>query len=304
MKKWILLSICVLAAGILCVEVFIPSTLTISRVVPMQCRAVAAFPFLSDEGRWERWWPDSRLRKDFHIQRLSYQSVDIAIRDGQELLDSRMNLLPVGIQDSSLLHWETQLHCGWSPVDRIKQYQQAGRLTERMDGILGQASAFLGKKENLYGVRIGEGSTRDTLLIAVRTEKMGLPTNEDIYVQIGRLMRYITETHTQQAGYPMVNFSAIEDRPGAYRLMVAIPVAGRMESRGDLVFMRLVPGKYLTTEVTGGPGSVAAALSGLKDYIRDYQRTIMAIPFQSLVTDRMQVTDTTRWVTRIYYPIL
>jgi len=68
--------------------------------------------------------------------------------------------------------------------------------------------------------------------------------------------------------------------------------------------MRLVPGKYLTTEVTGGPGSVAAALSGLKDYIRDYQRTIMAIPFQSLVTDRMQVTDTTRWVTRIYYPIL
>ena len=304
MKKWILVFFGVLAAAVLLIEIFIPPTLTITRVVPARCRAEAAFPFLSDEARWKRWWPDSVVRGDFHIQRLAYLSMDIAIRDGQQVLGSRMSLLPMGNQDSLLLHWETQIHCGWSPVDRLRQYRRAGRLAEVMDGILGQAGEFLGKKENLYGVPIGEGSTRDTLLIATRVEKTGLPTNEDIYAQMGRLLRYIGEAHTQQAGYPMVNFTPIEDRPGAYRLMVAIPVASRMESKGDLVFMRLIPGKYLITEVTGGPGTVAMALAGLKDYIRDYQRTVMAIPFQSLVTDRMQVTDTTRWVTRIYYPVM
>jgi hypothetical protein len=86
--------------------------------------------------------------------------------------------------------------------------------------------------------------------------------------------------------------------------MVAIPVGSRMMSEGDFLFSRLVPGKFLFTEVKGGPAAVDRALSGIKDYIRDYQRTVMAVPFQSLVTDRMQEPDSTRWVTRIYYPVM
>ena len=66
-----------------------------------------------------------------------------------------------------------------------------------MDTVLARAGEFLGKEENVYGVRIREGSTLDTLLIATRTVKMGLPTNDDIYVQIGRLRHFISEAHPQ-----------------------------------------------------------------------------------------------------------
>jgi len=103
---------------------------------------------------------------------------------------------------------------------------------------------------------------------------------------------------------PMVNIMPLEDRPGTYRLMVAIPVSTAIGSKGDVSFMRLIPGRYLITDVNGGPATVDRALAALKDFIRDHQRTVMAIPFQSLITNRMQEPDSSKWVTRIYYPVM
>jgi hypothetical protein len=303
MKKWLLLFVFVLLVGALCVDLFIPSTLMVARTVPVQCRAVAAFPLLSNENRWKDWWPGSELREKFRIRRLSYQSIDIVFHEGGQLIATQMSLLPVGSQDSSLLHWETTLHCGWSPVERLWEYGRARRLGELMDGMLVSASEYFSKKENLYGVPIDVGSTMDTLLIVTRMVKKGLPTNEDIYAQVDKLDQYMRAVNSRQTGAPMVNIVAKEDEPGAYRLMVALPVGTRIEGKGDISFMRLVPGRFLITEVKGGPADVDKALEGLRAYIRDYQLTVMAIPFQSLVTDRRQ-QDSTRWVTRIYYPIM
>ncbi|GGB14937.1 hypothetical protein GCM10011511_43360 [Puia dinghuensis] len=240
----------------------------------------------------------------FRIEGLSYQNVDIGIREGQQELPSKLSLLPMNNRDSMLLEWKTALRSGWNPVERVSRYREARRLAGVMDEILLHASAFLGKKENVYGVDIRETSTTDTLLVVTRTEKPGYPTNADIYVQIGRLVNYIKEEHVSQTGYPMVNVTASADKQGAYRLMVALPVGARLAGKGDITYMRLIPGKYLVADVKGGDSTVAAALAGMKDYIRDYDRTVMAIPFQSLVTDRQQETDSSRWMTRIYYPVM
>jgi hypothetical protein len=57
------------------------------------------------------------------------------------------------------------------------------------------------------------------------------------------------------------------------------------------------------TEVRGGDYTVNQALEHLQEYMNDYQRATMAIPFQSWVTDRSAEKDTTKWVTKIYYPV-
>jgi len=304
MKKWVFVVAGVLLVGVVLIDVFIPSTLTVSRVESVRCRPLAAFPFLSDELKWRAWWQDSAERKDFHIRKLSYQTIDIAIQWKQQTLESRMVLLPGGDPDSLFLHWETRLRCGWNPLDRLGQYRQGRQLSTLMGRILGRAGDFLGQPQNVYGIRIEEGSTRDTMLITTRIEKAGVPTNEDIYAQIGKLTRFIDVAHSQVRGYPMVNIIPLEDRPGTYRLMVAIPVSTAIGSKGDVSFMRLIPGRYLITDVNGGPATVDRALAALKDFIRDHQRTVMAIPFQSLITNRMQEPDSSKWVTRIYYPVM
>lgn len=303
MKKWVYVAAGILLVSVVLIEVFIPSTLTISRIEPLQCRAASVWPFLSDEARWEDWWPDSTTRRDFHIQQLSYQAIDITIQQGKLQLGSRMTLMSLGNQDSSLLHWQTQLHCGSNPVDRVRQYLRATRLKAAMDGVLDRVRVFAEKKENLYGMDIHVGTLRDTLLIATRMEKMGMPVNDDIYAQVGKLSGYISEMQCHQTNSPMVNIGPDTSHPGGYQLMVALPVDCRLEGRDGLFFKRLIPWKYLIGEVKGGPGAVDRAFRSMDKFIHDYQLTVMAIPFQMLVTDRRQQPDSTRWVTKIYYPI-
>jgi len=303
MKKWVLVVAGVLLVAVVLIEVLIPSTLTVSRIEPLRCRAASVWPFLSEEARWGAWWPDFVSREDFHIRGLSYQAVDIDIRRGVPALDSRMTLLALGNQDSSILQWVTQLHCGWDPVDRVRQYLRARRLKEDMDGVLAKAGLFVEKKVNLYGVDIRVGTLQDTLLIATRMEKIGMPTNEDIYAQAGKLWNYISEMHCHPTNAPMVNIAPDTGRRGGYKMMVAMPVDCRFGDGGELFFKRLIPGKYLIGEVKGGSGAVDRAFRSMDAYIRDYQLTVMAIPFQMLVTDRRREPDSARWVTRIYYPI-
>jgi hypothetical protein len=303
MKKWVFVLAGVMLVAIVLIDVFIPSTILVSGGGSLQCRAASVWPFVSDEARWGDWWPDSAMRKDFHIRGLSYQAVDITIRAGEQELDSRMTLLALGNVDTSLLHWETELHCGWNPIVRVRQYIRAIELKGDMDRVLERVRLFSGRRENLYGMDIRVGKLKDTLLIATRIEKMGPPVDEDIYAQVGRLSGYIAEMHCHQTNSPMVNVGTDTSHAGGYKLMVAIPVDCRLEDRGDLLFKRLIPGKYLIGEVKGGAGTVDRAFRSMDKFIRDYQLTVMAIPFQMLVTDRRHEPDSSRWVTRIYYPI-
>jgi hypothetical protein len=65
----------------------------------------------------------------------------------------------------------------------------------------------------------------------------------------------------------------------------------------------MIPGKILVTEVKGGNYTTGEALKQLDIYLDDNHLSSPAIPFESLVTDRSQETDTAKWVTKIYYPI-
>jgi len=56
-------------------------------------------------------------------------------------------------------------------------------------------------------------------------------------------------------------------------------------------------------DVIGGSYTVEDALKQMKIYMNDYQKRAMALPFQSLVTDRSKQPDTLKWITRIYTPI-
>jgi hypothetical protein len=172
-----------------------------------------------------------------------------------------------------------------------------------MDRILTGAREFSGKTENVYGMNIWIGTLQDTLLIATRVDKVGMPTNADIYAQVSKLSDRISKAHCHPMNSPMVNISPDTSNPGRYRLMTAIPLDCRLQDGGEFFFKRLIPWKYLIGEVKGGTGAVSNAFSNMDTYIHDHQITVMAIPFQLLVTDRRQEADSSRWITRIYYPI-
>jgi len=65
-----------------------------------------------------------------------------------------------------------------------------------------------------------------------------------------------------------------------------------------------VNGKMFIADVTGGHTSIQNAYDALKNYLLDAKRPSPAVPFELLLIDRRLNSDSTKWQTRIYYPVM
>ena len=119
---------------------------------------------------------------------------------------------------------------------------------------------------------------------------------------IAKLQAYVKENGALQTGYPMLNVSHPDDKQ--YAVMIALPVNKILAEKGDIVYKRMIPGGFLTTTVTGGNGAVTNAYHQMEQYFQDYRNTAMAIPFMYLITDRSQEKDSSKWVTKLYFPVM
>jgi hypothetical protein len=88
-----------------------------------------------------------------------------------------------------------------------------------------------------------------------------------------------------------------------FQTMVAIPVNKAVKEQNDFVIKNMVPGNLLVAEVSGGGHTISNAFAQMENYLTDHQFESPAIPFYSLITDRIAETDTSKWVTRISYPV-
>jgi len=173
MKKWIFLVCTVLFVAALCFYLLIPSDLTVVRLVPASCQADVGFRMFAQQKNWDRWWPgdkDSFRYKgiSYDLTKVSYQLINVRIRNDGTDYDSRLAAIPVGKQDSMYLQWECPLHGGVNPFKRLRQYVLAREIARNMGEILDSLSRFLGRKENIYGAAIRRGTLMDSTLVTTR----------------------------------------------------------------------------------------------------------------------------------------
>ena len=90
-----------------------------------------------------------------------------------------------------------------------------------------------------------------------------------------------------------------------HHVRVALPLNKALVTSGEILEKRMPGlGNILVTEVTGGNAANKNALIQLNLYARDYQRVPPAIPFYSLITDRTKEPDSSKWVTKVYFPVM
>jgi hypothetical protein len=334
MKKWLTGCCILIILSIAAVYIFIPSDLTVSKVELVQCNVNSANKFIGDERQWGNWWPGVGMQaqagggaqlqpadtgqsavtnavpsRTYEYGGMKYRmpgmynhQMEVQIVTPDSTIHSHIVVIGFGDnRDSSALQWEFHLDAGWNPIGRIRQYREARKLKSDITGILSALQAFLDDKEKVYGIRIREVSTTDSFLIAIRSVYSVRPGTADMSALMHRLKRIIAASGALETGNPMVNITTAA--PGQFEAMVAIPTNKELKGDKEIFSRKLVRGKYLMTEVHGGDYTVSEALEHLQEYMNDYQRTTMAIPFQSWVTDRSAEPDTAKWVTRIYYPV-
>jgi hypothetical protein len=294
---------------------FIPNKIAFSKVVIIKTKINVASRFLMDESKWNKWFPKdsvnnspSRFEKNEYRYKKYFYSIEnkmlnageISISNNKMLLKSLIHIISIN-GDSIAIEWKSETPETANPINKIRNYIKARGIQDNMEYILHHLKTFLEDSEKVYGVYVHEIISRDSTLIATKCVTSTYPSTMDIYKLIGTLKKYIITHGAKENNFPMLHVRKVNDN--SYESMVAIPINKFLEGNDTIFNKRFVPWKVLTAEVRGGTYTVNEALDEMAIYIDDYHREAMAIPFESLVTDRSKRPDTLQWITRIYTPV-
>jgi hypothetical protein len=316
MRKWLFAFAGFLILFFISFFIFIPSNLKVSKAIAIRCNAQGAYRILSNENTWNKWWPgyDSSIHLDtsskytFNYQKEVYRlkqkllnGVEVNIGHNESLVNSTMILIPLR-RDSVIIEWQSTIVESNNPFKRIAGYLHAVNIKKNMDPILEGLHNFLEVQKNVYGSNITETSTTDTLLVALKSHSNSYPSTADIYQSVNLLKNYIITNGAIVTGHPMINITNLNKTE--FEIMVALPTNKELKENNNIFFRRMIPGNFLVTEVKGGNYTLMEAENGMEEFMNDYQKTAMAIPFQSLITDRDKETDTSKWITKLYEPVM
>jgi hypothetical protein len=291
------------------VYIFIPNIINLKSNITVKATRPGISRVLPEKNNIAKWWPgkisnDSFYFNDliFSIERGNITTLPISISDQKTEVSTSLLLIPL-TKDSTQLEWIGAIATSYNPVKRFLIYQKAKKIERSIDAVLQKMENFYSKPENIYGFEIKKELVTDSLLIATSGKCTGFPTNQFIYSLIDKLKNYIALHSTKETGYPMLNIGTLDSIN--FEVKVAIPTDRLLPSSGNILQKRM-PGRgnILVGEVKGGAGIAAIAFDQIKKYADDYERNAPAIPFYSLITDRLKEPDSSKWITKIYFPVM
>lgn len=309
--KRLLVLICILFAVLFLILNFtLPADNSFSKKIFIKTSLNSTRRFLFNQDNWVKWWPPD-LRKNlainskgsseniYALKNAAYTNADIIIKGNYTSFKTNAELLKFN-KDSMLITWTFLLPESNNILQKISNYFRAKTVKKNAVDILENLKSFLEKTHNIYGITIEQSMVIDTALIAKRYISTSYPTTEVIYGLVQQLKSFVSMQNAVQTNPPMLH---IKYDSGYFKTMVALPVNKELKGNDSFLLKRMFPGKILVTQVTGGTKTTENALKELDVYIDDNELNSPAIPFESLITDRIKEPDSTKWITKIYYPI-
>ena len=265
----------------------------------------AASRHISNQAQWSSWWPgETPLKyegKLYTINQLAFDATNVIISDITDSISGLMKLYSLST-DTISIQWEFKKNASSNPIQRVKDYFFVKRTSQQFNQVITAMKEFMDSPRNLYGFEVQETTVPDTLMMAIKTVIDHYPNTDDVYKLVERLRDYIKRSQAVETNQPMLNILKIDS--ARYQYMVAIPVNKALPGEGEIEFKRMIPGNILVSEIRGGEATIDCAFKSFDNFITDYRRKSPAIPFQSLITNRQEVRDTSRWITKLYYPVL
>lgn len=317
MKKWLTGILIVAIVMIALLYVLIPGNIVIKKAVTVNVAPLAISRILIENRNWNKGWPgdDSTIiKKDagqsvyfngnsYSVTDWKYRSIILAIhRDDDMIATASLNIIPIS-KDSVKLDWEAIMPASNNPFSRFNSYRESKQIENDVEKMLYKMASWFSKKTNVYKIEIRRESVKDTALLSTYHSGNGYPKPELIYSMIGQLKQYIASRQAVVTGYPMLNIYTKDSI--TYLTKVALPVDKRLPDSGTMTYKWMLPGgNILVSDVKGDQRAIDKAFEQIEYYLADYGLQSPAIPFLSLITDRMQEKDPSKWITRIYYPVM
>ena len=292
----------------------IPAKLTISSAASYHASREAVYRFLISDSNWHKWWPGTASKNDngtwsfryddytIQIEKIMYDAISLKLETNTSSLEGLVRVVPYKI-DSLGVEIATEINNGTNPFNRITGYFRAKKTKRMLNDIITSLQNYTSDLSNIYGIKIKKEKVQYEGLVTAKQSFPHYPTTNDIYAIIEKLRNYVNRSGGKELFFPMLNINRIDSTN--YIAQVGLPVDKKLPEEGDISLkLMLKGGNILTGDVTGGPNKIEEAMKQIEKYILDYQLLTVAIPFQMLITDRTKQPDSTKWVTRLYYPVL
>ena len=280
---------------------FIPSTLTVSTSSGVKCNGQGTLRKLTaDSILRHRLVENTGTNVSTRISKFITHGFEIIMEYKNKPYPGHLLLIPVSA-DSTIISFESAVYTGNNPFNKMAGYLDALALKEQSKKMVLGLQNYLSVFENIYGFSLNEASTPDSFFIRTKARSSFYPTTTFVYAQIHKLEKFCQQQGGKVTGSPMINISGPDS--AGYTVKTALPVNKTIPQNGDITPGKMVRGRYIITDVTGGPQKIQTTLRSIVYYFQDYARVSMAIPFEYLVTDREKHPDTSKWVTRIYSPV-
>ena len=205
-------------------------------------------------------------------------------------------------RDSIIVNWQLNYPTGYNPFTRPFLYRKVSALKKSLPVVFDSLCHFADHTVNIYGFPIQRTTFTEIYLLATRFKSTSYPTTDVLYKAINNLRNYLEKQGAAEKYYPMTNTKQTDS--SQYETMIAISIDKKIPVVDDFFISQMVPmeDRFLVTEVTGGPAEIEKAHKAVEKYMSDHSLSSPARPFEILVSERNKITDSTRWITKIFYP--
>lgn len=309
MKKWLITLIVVVLVFFLTAYIFIPSQFTISNIVLVKANSNSVYRCLTNETSWGNFFGEKiknnnfkRGNTIFKVNKQLMQGIEMSIKEKGASLQGLIEVLPLS-NDSTGIRWTANIENGTNPFKKIKNYFIAQHVKIITVDMLNNMQKFLENEKNIYGISVYSTNVKDTLLITTKTVFKNYPSVENIYSLINMLQRYAKANGAMQTDYPILSIRTSDSLN--YETLAGLPVNKELKNYNSILYKEMPStGRLLATnKVQGGPYTISKAFKSLQNYFEDHKYISPAVPFQSIITNRMQEKDTAKWITVIYHPV-
>jgi hypothetical protein len=275
-------------APLACVQRVLATKALSSKWLPKDGKQISANEFLLDDCTFS-----------FVSDNFQNNSVTVKYKD----VKASSMIISAPVRDSSFASVNFQFPNSTNSFTKIANYFIYKHVEKTTQKLLNSLQSFLSKTQNIYGVSMKREILKDSTLIALKSVSKNYPTVAEIYKNIDILKAYATVNGAAENNPPMLNI--YKDGENGYAFMVALPINKWLENKGNIIAKRMLAGGNIleSGEIKGGFYTVDNYLKELENFRADINGMSPAIPFQSLITDRSKESDTSKWVTKLYFPV-
>jgi effector-binding domain-containing protein len=306
MMKKVLIILVLAAAAVFCL---IPSKIKFNYEITFEASDAVTAKFLTYKNNWNKWWPGTQINDrhyryndiDFNIIELTNSGAVLTLQKGKLKLNCTINYLSTNEGEVKITWDVTNKNGAGSLPPVIDKFKLPG-IKNQIEAISKHLKLFLENEKNAYGYKIYLKAAKDTVLLTSTTLLNTYPSIPHVYNIINDLKQQAAAKGVKETNYPIMNVTKINEQQ--YQLSVAIPI-NKSVSPSSKTAINNIPrgGNLLVADVQGGTNTVKEALAQIKIYMKDHRLISPAMPFESLITDRCAEKDTSKWITKIYYPI-